>query len=415
MSPTPYTRLDNREASMHGPAPERPGIHAASNRIFRRSVSVTDGREAEGRSSESRSSVGIFISYRRDDSEDATGRLYDALAARFGANRVFMDVDTIPLGLDFERVIRDAVSACDVFVAVIGKQWLTITDSNGVRRLDNPEDLVRLEIKAALERDLRVIPVLVQGAEVPASQHLPADIAALARRNGITLRGAMWRASVKQLIDAIEEVVPGQGIMSDDEAAATSTPARVRAARSRWGWQTVPEWLVLAIAVALVAVGAVAGLIVVTRGSSTPHGRGTASETRPGTSSSRAGVSAVSFTLTGHRPTVTVNGQDLGTHPPTAYPASNTQCGHYPDNGNWYGANGLWFRDNTHPWIAGRGDATGGSCIGIIVDSWSDDQVTFRFGHAYAYHGYSHWWIAPGDAFTIMIKGQSRSGVVKFH
>lgn len=92
----------------------------------------------------------IFISYRRDDSEGHTGRLYDALASRFGDEQVFMDIDTIPLGVDFARVITEAVASCDVLIAVIGRDWLTLADSTGRRRIDSPDDFVRLEIKAVI-------------------------------------------------------------------------------------------------------------------------------------------------------------------------------------------------------------------------------------------------------------------------
>jgi TIR domain len=94
----------------------------------------------------------VFISYRRQESSGLAGRLYDWLAARFGNDQVFMDVDTIALGVDFAEVITQAVSTCQVLLAVIGPRWLDLTDENGQRRLDDPNDIVRLEIAAALER-----------------------------------------------------------------------------------------------------------------------------------------------------------------------------------------------------------------------------------------------------------------------
>src|SRR5437868_2808199 len=108
----------------------------------------------------------IFISYRRDDSETDTDFLYEQLAHHFGKEHVFMDIDNIPVGRDFAEVIESAVSSCDVLIAIIGKQWLTITDGQK-RRLDNPEDFVRLEIAAALRRKILVIPLLVRGAKMP--------------------------------------------------------------------------------------------------------------------------------------------------------------------------------------------------------------------------------------------------------
>jgi hypothetical protein len=150
--------------------------------------------------------VSVFISYRHEDSEGHTGRLYDAFEQHFGAEQVFMDIDAIPLGVDFRDVINQRVSSCDVLIAVIGRQWLTIADSKGPR-LENPEDYVRLEIKAALERNVRVIPALVQGVEVmPGAHELPPDLAALSTRHGIQLRSESWRPSVARLIEAVDQI-----------------------------------------------------------------------------------------------------------------------------------------------------------------------------------------------------------------
>ena len=116
---------------------------------------------------------GIFISYRREDSLPYAGRLYDHLVGHFGEDRIFMDIDTMKPGLDFVKQLEKGVSACDVLIAVIGKDWLTVTDEEGHRRLDNPEDFVRIEIKAALKRDIPVIPFLVGGARMPKSVSFP--------------------------------------------------------------------------------------------------------------------------------------------------------------------------------------------------------------------------------------------------
>ncbi len=102
-----------------------------------------------------------FISYRRNDSASNAGRIYDHLINHFGQGQVFMDVDTIRPGLDFVEVVQEAVGSCDALIAVIGREWLGASEESGRRRLENPEDLVRLEIATALERDIRVIPVLV--------------------------------------------------------------------------------------------------------------------------------------------------------------------------------------------------------------------------------------------------------------
>ena len=110
---------------------------------------------------------GVFISYRRDDSGGYAGRLFDVLAARFGHDQTFMDLDDIHGGDNFAAVIDEKVGQCSVLLAVIGERWLTLKGRSGVRRLDEPDDFVRLEIAKALERGVRVIPVLVGGAAMP--------------------------------------------------------------------------------------------------------------------------------------------------------------------------------------------------------------------------------------------------------
>ena len=116
----------------------------------------------------------IFISYRREDSAFPAGWLYDRLCARFGRDYVFKDVDSIDPGDDFLRVVEDAVGSCQVLLALIGDRWLDITNGTGHRRLDDPNDFVRLEIEAALRRDVRVIPILVGRAPLPSSEPQPA-------------------------------------------------------------------------------------------------------------------------------------------------------------------------------------------------------------------------------------------------
>ncbi len=146
----------------------------------------------------------IFISYRRNDSATSAGRIYDHLMHHFGQGQVFMDVDTIRPGMDFVEVVQEAVGSCDALIAVIGREWLGASDESDRRRLENPEDLVRLEIATALERDLRVIPVLVQGARMPVATDLPEGLEALARRNSVEVSDNRFRTDIEQLIGALQ-------------------------------------------------------------------------------------------------------------------------------------------------------------------------------------------------------------------
>src|SRR5512143_3857308 len=119
----------------------------------------------------------IFINYRRDDSAGYALNLYGYLSNHFGEDNIFMDINKIEPGDDFRRALANEVSTCDVVLVMIGRQWLNIKDVRGQRRLDNPGDWVRVEIASALANPrIRVIPVLVQGANVPGTDELPDDL-----------------------------------------------------------------------------------------------------------------------------------------------------------------------------------------------------------------------------------------------
>ena len=164
----------------------------------------------------------IFISYRRDDSAPYAGRLYDRLADAIGQENIFMDVDSISFGLDFAEAIREAVAACDVLLAIIGPEWLTI-EERGRRRLDNPDDFVRLEIEAALERNVRVVPVLVDEAELPPRSDLPESLQALVRRQTLRLSHDQFRLETERLIKDIVGL-SGPAAAAPGQPAETATP-----------------------------------------------------------------------------------------------------------------------------------------------------------------------------------------------
>jgi hypothetical protein len=145
----------------------------------------------------------IFINYRRGDSAGTAGRLRDRLAHAFGTDNLFMDVDNIPAGIDFVNHLSAQVAICDVFLVVIGSSWLNIKDESGHRRLDDPDDFVRLEIAAALSRNIPVIPVTIDGADLPKANELPDTLAPLVRRQAVQLHNAHFRQDVEALIEKI--------------------------------------------------------------------------------------------------------------------------------------------------------------------------------------------------------------------
>jgi len=151
---------------------------------------------------------GIFLSYRREEAGYAAGRLADNLATRFVNTRVFIDVDSIPPGEDFVEAVRQAVAQCDVLLSLIGRQWTTMTDDGGHRRLENPDDFVVLEIKEALDRDIPVVPVLVDGAEMPKPDELPANLRSLSRRNAVRVDVESFRRDVDDLLNHLARLMP---------------------------------------------------------------------------------------------------------------------------------------------------------------------------------------------------------------
>ncbi len=155
-----------------------------------------------------------FISYRRDDSGGHVGRLYDALSARFGRQRLFFDIDHIAPGQDFVQVLEGSLDRSSVLLVVIGKRWAG-SGKVGTRRIDDPGDFVRLEVARALARpDLRVIPVLIQGAKMPGPAALPDDLKDLARRNAIEVSDLRWKEDAARLIASLESSMAGPGAPS---------------------------------------------------------------------------------------------------------------------------------------------------------------------------------------------------------
>jgi hypothetical protein len=195
----------------------------------------------------------IFVSYRRGEDSGHAGRLYDRLAERFGGEQVFMDVEALDPGVDFVEQIEATVGTVDAFIAIIGPEWLECTDAAGNRRLDDPHDFVRLELASALARGIRVIPVLVRGAVMPAAEQLPDDLKPLARRNALFVSETEWHASVARLVESL-----GTTLGAATAPAAPRTVPGVEATR-RTGLRFVVAAAValLALVFAGVTVGAV--------------------------------------------------------------------------------------------------------------------------------------------------------------
>jgi tetratricopeptide (TPR) repeat protein len=153
----------------------------------------------------------VFISYRREDAAGEAGRLSEHLARRFGPNRVFIDIDTIAPGTDYVAELDRALTATTVVLVVIGRQWLAVTNAQGTRRLDDPDDFVRREIQTALERSARVVPVLVQGAAMPSEADLPKALAPFATRQAMAIQHEEFGADTQRLADALAPLLEPAG------------------------------------------------------------------------------------------------------------------------------------------------------------------------------------------------------------
>ena len=151
-------------------------------------------------------SGGVFICYRREDSDGFAGRIYDRLAERLGRDNVFFDVDAIQPGQDFVNTLSKRVGDCDTLIAIIGKRWTSCVDNESRRRIEDPQDFVRIEVEAALKRDVPVIPVLVDGAPMPLAPELPDGLKELIRKQAVEISHNRFNSDVERLVDAVSEI-----------------------------------------------------------------------------------------------------------------------------------------------------------------------------------------------------------------
>jgi TIR domain/Sel1 repeat/SPOR domain len=196
-------------------------------------------------------SGGVFICYRREESAFAARAIHDRVVQRLARENVFLDVDNIDLGVDWFNVLTERVGACDALVAVIGRNWVSSADKDNQRRIDDPDDFVRIEIEAALKRNVRVIPVFVDGAKMPKASELPESLKGLARRQGIEVSPAGFDADVEKLTHALRSILEqrrardtakvDEARQSGDEHRAPAVAEAARIAREERKRQGVAE------------------------------------------------------------------------------------------------------------------------------------------------------------------------------
>jgi hypothetical protein len=217
------------------------------------------GDDADGR---------IFISYRRHETAYPAGWLFDRLSDRFGPEQIFKDVDSIEPGDDFVEKITAAVGSCDVLLALIGDEWLSTTDATGRRRLDDPNDFVRIELEAALTRNVRVIPILVDGAAMPRAGQLPPSLAPLERRQAVELSPTHFSTDLDGLLRVLERT------LAEPPEPDRETPPSARERPSRGRMRAILSTRRRVVAAVLAALVVVVVLISLASAGSSSGGGG---------------------------------------------------------------------------------------------------------------------------------------------
>ena len=215
-------------------------------------------------------SLRVFISYRREDTAGHAGRLHDSIASRLASTEVFMDVGGIEPGADFMTAIADAVLTCDVMLALIGTRWVSTETSDGQRRLEDPDDYVVAEIAAALERQVRVIPVLIDGARVPENAELPERLRGLERRNALVLDTVSWASDLEAMLGALQNLSAGKTGLNDEADPGERIGGKASATGDA-ALRASPHWTRrnMVAMIGVVAVAAVAIMIIVLGGGDT--------------------------------------------------------------------------------------------------------------------------------------------------
>ena len=197
----------------------------------------------------------IFINYRREDDPGSTGWLREHLEEAFSSEQLFMDVDSIEPGLDFVRVLEEQVDKCDVVLAVIGPRWLDARDKAGNRRLDNPDDFVRLEIESSLKLGEQIIPVLVNNAEMPTADVLPESLRPLVRRNAVRLTHERFRADAQGVIRALQKALEAAEHSRQALEVAENSAQTLEMTESVQVRKSFPLWsIILMVVVSVIAI-----------------------------------------------------------------------------------------------------------------------------------------------------------------
>src|SRR4030095_15739572 len=187
----------------------------------------------------------IILSYRREDSAGVTGRIFDRLIQEFGTDRVFMDIDSMPAGVDFHDHLQEILEDCGALLVIIGKSWRSQRKGQPARIMD-PDDWVRIEVETALQRAIPVVPLLIDGASLPSRDHLPESLWPLLRRNALPIdSGRDFHAQLSRLVrDLWLQLDPGAA--QPGAIAANSAPQTVAGPSAQsLNWHAIGRWVLL--------------------------------------------------------------------------------------------------------------------------------------------------------------------------
>jgi hypothetical protein len=202
----------------------------------------------------------IILSYRREDSAGVTGRIFDRLIQEFGTDRVFMDIDSMPAGVDFHQHLQDILADCGALLVVIGKSWRSQRKGQPARIMD-PDDWVRIEVETALERGIPVVPLLIDGASLPSREQLPESLWPLLRRNALPVdSGRDFHAQLTRLVRDLHLQLGTEAPRPVAVPTNTTLQEMTALPASSVNWKALGRWILLLALIITIGVIAITGM-----------------------------------------------------------------------------------------------------------------------------------------------------------
>ncbi|MCL6699335.1 toll/interleukin-1 receptor domain-containing protein [Sphingomonas sp. NSE70-1] len=187
----------------------------------------------------------VILSYRREDSAGVTGRIFDRLTQEFGTDRVFMDIDSMPAGVDFHEHLQAILADCGALLVVVGKSWRSQRKGQPARIMD-PDDWVRIEVETALDRGIPVVPLLIDGASLPTRDQLPESLWPLLRRNALPVdSGRDFHAQLTRLVRDLRIHIDPAASNGGDIADHTTLQQMTALPVQSVNWKALGRWILL--------------------------------------------------------------------------------------------------------------------------------------------------------------------------